>query len=67
MKIISFVIPVYQEKDNLVLMYEALQNMMTGQSDQYDWDVIFVNDGSPDGSGEILEQLSQKHRILLSE
>ena len=40
--------------------YEALQNMMTGQSDQYDWDVIFVNDGSPDGSGEILEQLSQK-------
>ncbi|MEZ7852386.1 MAG: glycosyltransferase family 2 protein [SAR324 cluster bacterium] len=60
MKIISFVIPVYQEKDNLVLMYEALQNMMTGQSDQYDWDVIFVNDGSPDGSGEILEQLSQK-------
>ena len=60
MKIISFVIPVYQEKDNLVLMYEALQNMMTGQSDQYDWDVIFVNDGSPDGSGEILEKLSQK-------
>jgi glycosyltransferase involved in cell wall biosynthesis len=60
MKIISFVIPVYQEKDNLVLMYEALQNMMTGQSDQYNWDVIFVNDGSPDGSGEILEQLSQK-------
>ena len=60
MKIISFVIPVYQEKDNLVLMYEALQNMMMGQSDQYDWDVIFVNDGSPDGSGEILEQLSQK-------
>ena len=60
MKTISFVVPVYQEQDNLVLMYEALQNTMTGQSDQYDWDVIFVNDGSPDGSGEILEQLSQK-------
>ena len=60
MKTISFVIPVYQEQDNLVIMYEALQNMMTGQSDQYDWDVIFVNDGSPDGSGEILEELSQK-------
>ena len=60
MKTISFVIPVYQEQDNLVIMYEALQNMMKEQSDQYDWDVIFVNDGSPDGSGEILEELSQK-------
>jgi dolichol-phosphate mannosyltransferase len=60
MKTISFVIPVYQEQDNLGLMYEALQNMMKGQSDQYDWDVIFVNDGSHDGSGEILEELSQK-------
>ena len=24
----------------------------------YEWDVIFVNDGSPDRSGEILEELS---------
>ena len=60
MKTISFVLPVYQEQDNLLLMYEALQYMMSGQSDQYDWEVIFVNDGSPDASGEILEKLSQK-------
>ena len=58
MKKISFVVPVFREQDNLRLFYSILNNSMEEHINDYEWDVIFVNDGSPDRSGEILEELS---------
>ena len=58
MKKISFVVPVFREQDNLRLFYSLLNNSMEEHIKDYEWDVIFVNDGSPDRSGEILEELS---------
>ena len=62
MQTITFVIPVYQEKDNLKIMYETLQNIMRGELSRYDWDIIFVNDGSNDRTDKILEEISKNNR-----
>jgi glycosyltransferase involved in cell wall biosynthesis len=55
---VSVVIPVYNEKDNLPLLHEALHKAL----DVYPvvWEVVFVDDGSQDGSAQVLEALAAK-------
>jgi glycosyltransferase involved in cell wall biosynthesis len=55
---ISIVIPVFNEAENLVPLYEALRSAMAGT--QYTWEVIFVDDGSTDATAKILEQLHRQ-------
>jgi glycosyltransferase involved in cell wall biosynthesis len=56
---ISVIIPVYNEKDNLHLLHERLISTLT-QID-YQYEVIYVDDGSHDTSFTILEQLAQQN------
>jgi glycosyltransferase involved in cell wall biosynthesis len=55
MEKVSIVIPVYNEEDNLALLLAKLQALR-----EFEWEAIFVNDGSRDKSGEILDNLAQK-------
>jgi glycosyltransferase involved in cell wall biosynthesis len=55
---LSLVIPVYNEKDNLPLLMQAIRAAL--QPLQQTWEVIFVDDGSTDGSTEILAQLAEQ-------
>ncbi len=55
MEKLSIVIPVYNEEDNLELLLAKLQALT-----EFTWEAIFVNDGSRDQSGEILDELAQK-------
>ena len=57
MKKISIVIPVYNESDNLYALCENL-TIVTGKLTDYQWEYIFVNDGSSDQSLTILRELS---------
>lgn len=59
MKKISLIIPVYNEEANLPALYGALRPLIDNQMTerQYDWEVIMINDGSRDRSGEILASL----------
>src|SRR6266511_4096125 len=52
---VSIVIPVFNKADNIVPLYESLQSAM--QDTRYTWEVIFVDDGSIDGTYRILERL----------
>ena len=56
---LSLVIPVYNEKDNLQLLMEAIQAALNPYRKR--WEVVFVDDGSRDGSQEVLEGLAKKH------
>tara|TARA_B100000945_G_scaffold300612_1_gene282634 strand:- start:206 stop:1141 length:936 start_codon:yes stop_codon:yes gene_type:complete len=48
------------EQENLRLFYNTLQNLMVHYIKDYEWEIIFVNDGSTDRTGEILEDLSSE-------
>jgi glycosyltransferase involved in cell wall biosynthesis len=53
---LSIIIPVYNEQDNLSLLHESLVSTLA-QID-YDYEVIYVDDGSSDTSFTLLEQLA---------
>ena len=55
---ISVVIPVYNERENLPLLYKKLQGVLSRHP--WTWEVVFVDDGSTDGSTEVLAHLAQQ-------
>lgn len=60
MKKISIVIPAHNEEGNVALVHEKIKQVFSGLKD-YDFEIIFVNDGSRDHTQQKLEELSQKY------
>lgn len=58
-KKISILIPCYNEEKSLPLLYEALLKV-SSENQMYDWEYLFVNDGSRDNTLPVLEQLHAK-------
>lgn len=56
MKKITILIPAYNEQDVLYLLYERLMNVIS-QVPIYDFEILFVNDGSSDQTLEIIKSL----------
>lgn len=56
MKKISIIVPVYCEGRGLFALYDRLE-VVTKSLTNYDWEYIFVNDGSPDDSLSIISQI----------
>lgn len=59
MKSITIVVPVYRESSNLERLHERLDKV-TGDLLAFEWEYLFVNDGSPDNSLEVLRGLAQR-------
>ena len=59
---ISIIIPVYNEAENLLILYESIAQNMAKAG--FSYEVIFVNDGSTDGSESILSNLSLKNKNI---
>jgi len=55
---LSICVPVYNEEKNIPLLYEELTEVLLkiGQ----EWELIWINDGSTDGSSALLNQLAEK-------
>ena len=55
---LSLVIPVYNEKDNLPLLMDAIEAALVPLDKK--WEIVFVDDGSKDGSLDVLTGLAEK-------
>src|SRR6056300_216579 len=56
---ISVVIPLLNEEESLRELYNWIASVM--QSNSFSYEVIFIDDGSDDGSWNLIEELSEKH------
>ena len=60
---ISVVIPTFNEKESIPDLYLEICNGISGHSD---WEIIFVDDGSSDGSkGEIESIIAKDSKVKL--
>ena len=55
---LSLIVPVYNEEENLPILFEAIRQAL--QPLPHDWEVVFVDDGSQDGSLAALRILAEK-------
>jgi glycosyltransferase involved in cell wall biosynthesis len=61
---LSIILPVYNEEENVPLQYQAI--IAAVEPLKISFEIIFVDDGSSDGSFEILKKLAQgDHRLKL--
>lgn len=61
-KDISVVIPVFNEKENIYPLYTKLKQVLENLRREYE--IIFVDDGSSDGTHHILYQIFQKDKLV---
>lgn len=57
MKKISLIVPAYNEQDVLELFYKETKNVLEKIKDKYDYEIIFIDDGSKDKTLDILKEL----------
>src|SRR5438094_10523971 len=55
---LTVVVPTFNERDNIVPLVERLIKVLAGT----EWEVVFVDDDSPDGTAEVVRQLAQTDR-----
>jgi glycosyltransferase involved in cell wall biosynthesis len=55
---LSIIIPIKDERDNLVRLHDALSRALAPLKKSYE--IIFVDDGSKDGSAQLLEELARR-------
>ena len=62
-KLISIVVPNYNEVDTLDELYERTTKVMQ-TLDKYDYEIVFFDDGSTDGSKKKIEELCNKDKHI---
>jgi glycosyltransferase involved in cell wall biosynthesis len=56
--LVSIVIPLHNEEENIEELYTALKSVMNAQD--YDYELLFIDDGSTDRTLKLLEPFEQK-------
>lgn len=64
MKKISLVIPMYYEEQVAEECYQRVSTVLYSMKSKYDYEIIFVNDGSQDKTLEILEKIAKEDKKI---
>ena len=59
MKKISIIVPAYNEEESLPYLFDRLDNLMNSNK-EYEFEVLFVNDGSKDKTLELIKEYRAK-------
>ena len=62
MKKISIMIPCYNEVENVVPISEAVVRIMTEQLPEYDYEILFIDNCSNDGTRDKIEEICSRNR-----
>jgi len=57
-QLISLVIPAYKEEKNIPLIHSEINNTLLSIK-EYNFEIIFINDGSPDATWSEIAKLSK--------
>ncbi len=58
-QLISVILPVYNEEDNILKLYDELLLVLASLT--YDYELLWINDGSSDKSAEILDSIAKSN------
>lgn len=58
---VSLVVPVYNEKESLKILFDQINSSMNTIKNCTDYEIIFVDDGSVDGSWDITKSLATQN------
>lgn len=61
MTLLSFVIPCYRSENTISAVVEEIQQTVAIRADEFDYEIILVNDGSPDSTACVIEKLCKNH------
>jgi glycosyltransferase involved in cell wall biosynthesis len=65
-KLVSYIFPIYNESGNIPALYDAIEAVIAQRKTVYDFELIFVNDGSTDDSLIKLYEIQTKDpRIVI--
>lgn len=64
---ISVVIPIYNEEENLPILYKKLKDVLSKlqEKEGKSYEIIFVNDGSKDRSWDIIKDMAKKDKSVI--
>lgn len=63
--LLSFVIPCYRSANTIGSVVEELTRTINTRADEYDHEIILVNDGSPDNTAEVIAALCKQYPSIV--
>ena len=64
MKKVSVVVPTYNEEDNVIPLSKAIQECFQNELPSYEFDIIYIDNKSKDGTRQKLEQLCEHNKHI---
>ena len=64
-RLLSFVIPCYRSAHTIGAVVEELTRTVQTRQDEYDHEIILVNDGSPDNTAEVIRELCKTYPAIV--
>ncbi len=64
-KFLSFVIPCYRSAKTIGAVVEELTQTVSARADEYDYEIVLVNDGSPDNVAEVIRGLCGEYPSIV--